>query len=419
MANRFWVGAGTWNSTNTANWSATSGGSTGASVPTSSDDVYFDVNSGNCTKATNITACNNLSFRGLSGSSDYTATFTLNIALNVGGGLILSPSMTLGNTGFAFNFNGSGTYNIVSNGKTVTTNFSFGNVGTWNFTDAFIITRIFTVSLGTINFTTNATLFTLTINNSGSTVNINAGTITSSGNVNLSAGTLNVNSAASLANAVGVGILLSGTGVLNLNENTTTNRVTVTGGTGFSIASGKTLEINGSSSAPPLTGAIAFEISSNPTTTNFIGSIIKFTATILANQQGFYGNGLTYGTVWFSRGNSTGVNYIAGNNTISNIRDTGTAAHNLRFEDGSTQTITGFDVNGSLSKRITINVFADGGNRFKLFYNGNGKVYCDYLDVTNSSVSPTRVFYANINTSTITNSLGWNDPNLFGLLGVG
>lgn len=47
MADRFWRGgAGTWNSSNTANWSTTSGGSGGASVPSAADDVYFDSNSG-------------------------------------------------------------------------------------------------------------------------------------------------------------------------------------------------------------------------------------------------------------------------------------------------------------------------------------------------------------------------------------
>lgn len=43
MANRYWVGgSGTWNSSNTANWSTSPGGGGGASVPTSSDDVFFD-----------------------------------------------------------------------------------------------------------------------------------------------------------------------------------------------------------------------------------------------------------------------------------------------------------------------------------------------------------------------------------------
>ena len=46
MADRYWVGGtGTWNSSNTANWSATSGGASGASVLTSADNVLFNDNS--------------------------------------------------------------------------------------------------------------------------------------------------------------------------------------------------------------------------------------------------------------------------------------------------------------------------------------------------------------------------------------
>jgi fibronectin-binding autotransporter adhesin len=47
MAARYWVGgAGTWSAANTANWSTTSGGAGGASVPTSADTPQFDANSG-------------------------------------------------------------------------------------------------------------------------------------------------------------------------------------------------------------------------------------------------------------------------------------------------------------------------------------------------------------------------------------
>lgn len=43
--NRYWVGGtGNWN--DTSHWSASSGGSGGASVPTSNDDVFIDANSG-------------------------------------------------------------------------------------------------------------------------------------------------------------------------------------------------------------------------------------------------------------------------------------------------------------------------------------------------------------------------------------
>ena len=57
MAARFWVGgSGTWSTTNTTNWSATSGGAGGASVPISSDDVTIDGNSGSPTVTTNYGA---------------------------------------------------------------------------------------------------------------------------------------------------------------------------------------------------------------------------------------------------------------------------------------------------------------------------------------------------------------------------
>jgi hypothetical protein len=46
MATRYWVGGtSTWDTTSTTNWSDTSGGTGGASVPTSVDDVVFDANS--------------------------------------------------------------------------------------------------------------------------------------------------------------------------------------------------------------------------------------------------------------------------------------------------------------------------------------------------------------------------------------
>ena len=71
MANRYWVGGtGTWNGTNTTNWSATSGGSSGASVPTSVDDVFFDANSDSgapftVTQATVTGVCRDFTVSGL------------------------------------------------------------------------------------------------------------------------------------------------------------------------------------------------------------------------------------------------------------------------------------------------------------------------------------------------------------------
>lgn len=54
MANRYWVGGtGTWDASSTTNWSATSGGASGASAPTINDSAFFDSLSGTgtCTTA--------------------------------------------------------------------------------------------------------------------------------------------------------------------------------------------------------------------------------------------------------------------------------------------------------------------------------------------------------------------------------
>ena len=54
-ADRFWVATSTSNWNNTANWSTTSGGSGGASVPTSGDRCYFYSNkNGSCNIDANV-----------------------------------------------------------------------------------------------------------------------------------------------------------------------------------------------------------------------------------------------------------------------------------------------------------------------------------------------------------------------------
>ena len=74
MADRYWVGgSGTWNTT-TTNWSATSGGASGASAPTSADNVFFNGLSNTGTGAFTVTigtanvTCLNLTVSGLDGA---------------------------------------------------------------------------------------------------------------------------------------------------------------------------------------------------------------------------------------------------------------------------------------------------------------------------------------------------------------
>jgi len=130
MANRYWVGGtGSWSSTNTTNWSESSGGSGGASVPTSADNVFFDAGSDaggifTVTMANSPRVCNDFTASGL----DFTMT--------LGGGsvgLTVSGSLTFPATNFTRSYIGTTTFNATTTGKTVTINgVGFGGAITFN-----------------------------------------------------------------------------------------------------------------------------------------------------------------------------------------------------------------------------------------------------------------------------------------------
>lgn len=97
MASRYWVG-GTGNWSNTARWSATSGGAGGASVPVAIDDVFFDANSGlnNATVTIDpfsVVVCNNLTIT--PSSSIGWTVININDSLTING--VFSTSGTAGN----------------------------------------------------------------------------------------------------------------------------------------------------------------------------------------------------------------------------------------------------------------------------------------------------------------------------------
>lgn len=127
-ASRFWVGGtGTWDAATTTNWSATSGGAGGASVPASTDDVYFDGLSGGGTVTVNTTVIVN--------SIDMSAfTGTLDFSVH-NNNVTLAKNST---TGYAFNCSGTsvrglnmgnGTWTITGRGNNIvsfaTTNLTF------------------------------------------------------------------------------------------------------------------------------------------------------------------------------------------------------------------------------------------------------------------------------------------------------
>jgi len=226
MADRYWVlGTGSWSSTNTVNWSTSSGGAGGASVPTASDNVFFDANSNVGTGAFTVTmansprVCNDFTASGLDG------TMTL---AGASIGLTVSGSLTFQATNFSRTYTGVTTFNATTTGKTVTTNgVAFGaNVtfdgvgGGWTLGSALTNSFALIVTNGTFD-TSSSGNYAVTVSNFSSsnsnarTINLNASTISTSSlnfwstsnstNLTLNAGTSTISSSNTIPNFEGGG----------------------------------------------------------------------------------------------------------------------------------------------------------------------------------------------------------------------
>ena len=112
MADRYWRGGtGTWDTTTTTNWSATSGGSGGASVPTASDNVIFDQSATYNVTMTGALAC--LSITVSAGTVSFITGTTPTLQVN--------GSMSLV-SGTVWTSTGAITFNSTTTGQTITTN---------------------------------------------------------------------------------------------------------------------------------------------------------------------------------------------------------------------------------------------------------------------------------------------------------
>lgn len=104
MADRYFVPGGTGNWNSTTNWSATSGGSSGASVPVAGDDVYLDGNSGTGTLTVNVaSACRSFICTGSANGFTLGAVLTVTGHFRLGSGMAApavsgTPGMTLAAT---------------------------------------------------------------------------------------------------------------------------------------------------------------------------------------------------------------------------------------------------------------------------------------------------------------------------------
>jgi len=278
MADRYWVAGGTGNYNSTTNWSVTSGGASGASVPSVSDNVFFDASSGVGTATINVASfCANLNLTGFAGTLAFTNNLSTTGTVNLGSGtytvsgtaalrfqtattitsngsswggniifasngtFTLADNLTvLGNLTFenfsptingnTLNIGGNLTYSSASN-ISGTTLFNFNGTGTWSHTtigriqNNVTINTSGTLTLGTtIRYDTGTLTYTAgTVTTTGSTLNVAAATtFNTSGmswnNITITSGTQTLNS------------LLSANGTMTLS-----NSIIFAGAAGFSV----------------------------------------------------------------------------------------------------------------------------------------------------------------------------------------
>lgn len=231
MADRYWIlGTGTWDATNTVNWSDSSGGLGGFSVPTAADNVFFDANSNvgtgafTVTMATTPRVCNDFTASGLDGVMTFAGTAI---------GLTVSGSLTFPTTNFTRTYTGTTTFNATTTGKTVTTNgvafgaaVTFNGVGGgWTLGSALTTTGTTTLTNGRLDiqsYTLSTNIFSCT-NSNTRTIAFGTGQISCTGTGTLwNTGTV-------------TGLTTTGTQVVN---------VTSTGSTAITVITGALSEAN-------------------------------------------------------------------------------------------------------------------------------------------------------------------------------
>jgi hypothetical protein len=236
MADRYFVNGGVDNNWGTTgNWSTSSGGAGGSSVPSTSDNVFLDINSPNCTVNSSDRNCLGINFTGYTN----TITFSVNLFVN-GGNVTLSNTSTLAGSSYLWIV---GSCTFTSNGKTVNTALKFtGNI-TVTLADNMVVTGEFNCSqfgqFATFNGNQISIGGTLTINSggtAGTTTFLYNGTGTWSGSGKIG-NSFTINTAGTLTISGSVGF---DTGTLTYTAGTV-----VTTGSTLTIGTTATLNVNG------------------------------------------------------------------------------------------------------------------------------------------------------------------------------
>ena len=350
MANRYWVaGTGTnyWTDAGTANWSASSGGAGGASVPTSADDVFFDANSSNflgwlggtrIAKSINCTGYTGGNFGGsgalqLSGNLTYSSTMTLTGETSI----TFLASATITTQNLVPTLSRARSITVNGSGITVTLNGNWTTAaitGSFTVTNGTLIVNSTTVTMGSIRLDSGGTR---SISLNSATVNLGAATaINASGATSFNAGTSQINCSAASPTISGVSTLYNvsftntaiGTATINtvtsLNNLTfaqkTTNALSIISFDSSSLTITGTLTINSGQTDPsrryqffsPSFGS-AFSLSANAVS----ASSVDF-RDIAASGAASWNDSSRAGYLGDCKGNS-GISFAAGRSAFWNL----------------------------------------------------------------------------------------------------
>ena len=347
MADRYWVGgSGTWDSSSTTNWSATSGGSGGASVPTGSDSVFVDANSGS-------------------------PTITLSGAI---------VGFRLNTTGATCTFTGTGTLSLgTTYGVSATYSIIFSTTTTWNATGLLTLGSFYTSGGAQRNLDTKGVVFNCSIDCVISNLTFRAFNLLSD-------------------------LVLSSTSTLKMTQHFFANTYNVTAQNFILDGSANFVEVRMGSGTWTATGTgTVWSFTGNVTMTQETSTILLSDTS--ASDRTFAGGSKIYHNLVI--GGTAGVSKttFTGSNTFNIISSTKTVAHTLEFTASTTTTFTDWTISGTAGNLVTIQS-ATAANH-TLAKAGNGVVDVDYLSISRSTATPTSRWYAGTNSTDGGNNSGW------------
>jgi hypothetical protein len=415
-ASRYAVATANWSWSNvTTNWSATSGGASGASAPTISDDAYIDGNSGTYT----VGAVSGLA-KAL--NCDFSAA-TITIAswtLQMYGNLILGPSIT-----FSY-----GTTSMYGNGVTLTCNGATAS--------GYMI-----ISIESGASVTQADNYTLGDSGSSGGIRMYGGSYSTGGysfygskiywNSSGASATLTLDGSTVTCLNTTSGVVNSGyssSGISAVNATISAYQFQSTGA--------QAVNLSGASVTTLATGNPSFKIGNSAAYTDTSGTTITCAGTFAAGNSNTYnatidcagtlaaGSSTFNGTATLSK--TSGIQAISwsgatfagtvyfdcptvrlnGDVTVATLATHNTAARTLSAFPASTLTVTTWDasMDGTSGNVLTMTYGGATAGAWTLAKAGGGTVTVDYADISYVDASPATTWYAT-NSTDSGNNTGW------------